>query len=155
MVIKLAFKITNKLNKSNQIMSETPKNQNTFNFHAPVGTANAGDITVQGDSIGIQNNYAQEQSLADAAKEIQDLLNQLAQSNPTTTEYEKQILVNKFNEEVKTNSRIRDMILVGGIELVKILCPPLGIPIEMGKKWLETAQKNNPRSEKNSNQPST
>ncbi|MBW4669834.1 MAG: hypothetical protein KME60_21080 [Cyanomargarita calcarea GSE-NOS-MK-12-04C] len=136
-------------------MSETPKNQNTFNFHAPVGTANAGDITVQGDSIGIQNNYAQEQSLADAAKEIQDLLNQLAQSNPTTTEYEKQILVNKFNEEVKTNSRIRDMILVGGIELVKILCPPLGIPIEMGKKWLETAQKNNPRSEKNSNQPST
>ncbi|MBW4633746.1 MAG: hypothetical protein KME30_18165 [Iphinoe sp. HA4291-MV1] len=27
------------------------------------------------------------------------------------------------------------------LEFIKILCPPLGIPIEMGKRWLETAQK--------------
>ncbi|WP_207714249.1 hypothetical protein [Scytonema sp. UIC 10036] len=48
---------------------------------------------------------------------------------------------NKFNDEIKTNFRVRDVILGGGIELIKILCPPLGIPIEMGKRWLETAQK--------------
>lgn len=95
------------------------------------------------DKYHEEHHYAPEtkQNLAEAAQEIQDLLNQLAQTNPTTTEYEKQELFNKFNEEVKTNSRIRDMILVGGIELIKMLCPPLGIPIEMGKKWLETAEK--------------
>ncbi len=32
--------------------------------------------------------------------------------------------------------------LAGGIELIKILCPPLGIPIEMGKRWLESAKHN-------------
>jgi hypothetical protein len=33
--------------------------------------------------------------------------------------------------------------MAGGIELIKILCPPLGIPIEMGRKWLDTARKTN------------
>ncbi|WP_211173328.1 hypothetical protein [Brasilonema bromeliae] len=92
----------------------------------------------QGTVIG--KNVA-EKTPAEAAKEIQDLLAQLQTNYPTTTEYEKQVFVNKFNDEVKTNSRVRDVILAGGIELIKILCPPLGIPIEMGKRWLETAQK--------------
>jgi hypothetical protein len=116
-------------------MSQANNNFSGVNFPGVVNFGNN-----HGTQIGIQHNYAQEQNLAEAAKEIQDLLNQLAQSNPTSTDYEKQVLVNKFNEEVKTNSRIRDMILAGGIEIIKILCPPLGIPIEMGKKWLETAQ---------------
>ncbi|RUS92340.1 hypothetical protein DSM106972_099410 [Dulcicalothrix desertica PCC 7102] len=42
-------------------MSEAPKKQNYFTFHAPVGNANAGDVTVHGDLIGIQHNYAAEQ----------------------------------------------------------------------------------------------
>ena len=100
-----------------------------------------------GDKIGIQNNLPeQKQNLAEAAKEIQHLLNQLAQNNPANTDYENQIIVNKFNEEVKTNSRVRDVLLAGGIELLKVLCPPLGIPIEMGKKWLETAERTNSRN---------
>lgn len=127
--------------KSVKFMSENPKYQN--NFNAPISNFNQGDVKIAGDQVGIQHNYSPEnkQTLAEAAKEIQDLLNQLSQTYPTTTDYEKQVLVNQFNQEVKTNSRIRDMILVGGIELIKILCPPLGIPIEMGKKWLETAEK--------------
>ncbi len=68
------------------------------------------------------------------------MLNQLSQNYPITTEYEKKIFVNQFNQEIQTNSRIRNIILVGGIELIKMICPPLGIPIEMGKKWLETAE---------------
>lgn len=92
----------------------------------------------QGTIIG--KNIA-EKTPAEAAKEIQDLLVQLQTTYPTKTEYEKQVFVDKFNDEVKTNSRIRGMLLGGGIELIKILCPPLGIPIEMGKKWLETAEK--------------
>lgn len=119
-------------------MSETPK----FDLRG----ANIGNLadTVQGNQIANQNiNVSgQQQSLAESAKEIQDLLTQLQSTYPTTTDYEKQVFVNKFNDEqVKTNSRVREILIAGGIELIKILCPPLGIPIEVGKKWLETAEK--------------
>ena len=95
----------------------------------------------QGTVIG-KNVSEQKQTLVEAAKEIQDLLAQLQTTYPTKTDYEKQVFVNKFDKEVKTNSRVREMLLAGGIELIKILCPPLGIPIEMGKRWLETAERN-------------
>ncbi len=94
-----------------------------------------------GQVIG-KNIEANKQSLVEAEKEIRELLNQLSQNYPITTEYEKKAFVNQFDREIKTNSRIRNIILVGGIELIKMICPPLGIPIEMGKKWLETAEKN-------------
>ncbi|MBV6625988.1 MAG: hypothetical protein KI793_24165 [Rivularia sp. (in: Bacteria)] len=119
-------------------MSETSK----FDLRG----ANVGNLadTVQGNQIAHQNiNVSGEQkSLAEAAKEIQDLLAQLKITYPTTTDYEKQVFVNKFNEEVKTNSHVKEIIIAGGIELIKLLCPPLGIPIEVGKKWLETAKRN-------------
>ena len=95
----------------------------------------------KGTVIG-KNISEQKQTLAEAAQEIQDLLAQLQTTYPTNTDYEKQVFVNKFDEEVKTNSRVREMLLAGGIELIKILCPPLGIPIEIGKRWLETAERN-------------
>ncbi len=43
------------------------------------------DSTAHGDQIGTQHQYApeQKQSLAEAAAEIQQLLEQLAQTNPT------------------------------------------------------------------------
>jgi HEAT repeat protein len=94
-----------------------------------------------GQVIG-KNIEANKQSLVEAEKEITELLNQLSQNYPITTEYEKKAFVNQFNQEIKTNSRIKNIILVGGIELIKMICPPLGIPIEMGRKWLETAEKN-------------
>ena len=117
----------------------------------------------QGTVIG-KNISEQKQTLAEAAQEIQDLLNQLSQSYPNITETKQQEFINnwkqitrtypikteadkqnfvaKFDEKVRTNARIREMLLAGGIELIKILCPPLGIPIEMGKRWLETAERN-------------
>lgn len=122
-------------------MSETSKYQNEFKINQ-VGNLNAGDTNIHGNQIGIQHKGASEKTLAEAAKEIQDLLVQLQTSYPTTTDYEKQVFVNKFNEEVKTNSGVRETLLAGGIELIKILCPPLGIPIEMGKRWLESAKHN-------------
>lgn len=33
------------------------------------------------------------------------------------------------------------MLVTGGIELIKYTFPVAGVPIEMGRKWLETAQK--------------
>lgn len=83
----------------------------------------------------------QTQTLAEAAKEIKDLLAQLQTTYPPKTNEEKQVLVTKFNEEIETNSRVRKILLAGGIELIKMICPPLGIPIEMGKQWLETAKR--------------
>jgi|GEM_PF-2553950 len=118
---------------------------NNLNFHAPVGAVNTGTVQVKGtlNQAATQHNYApeQKQSLADAAKEIQALLTQLSLNYPTTTPTEQQQLVAKVDEQVKTNSHLRDILLAGGIELIKILCPPLGIPIEMGRKWLETAER--------------
>lgn len=50
-------------------MSEQPKNQPTFNI-GQVGNINTGDVTVQRDQIGVQNNY-------DTAPEIVEVM-----SNP-------------------------------------------------------------------------
>ncbi len=145
-------------------MPEGSKYQNQFTFNNKVGNVNTGDVTIQGDQIGIQNNSSSEKTLAESAKDIQDLLSQLSQDYPNITEAEQQEFIDnwmqaaqtypiqteadqqsftiQFDETVRTNSRIRKILLAGGIELIKLLCPPLGIPIEMGMRWLETAERN-------------
>ena len=117
-------------------MSKTPK----YDLRG----ANIGNFaeTVQGDQKTVQHNYATPQNLAQSAQEIQQLLAQLSQTYPTNTEAEKQIFATQVDTEIKTNSRLRSILIAGGIELIKLLCPPLGIPIEIGRKWLETAQNN-------------
>lgn len=98
-------------------------------------------IVEQGDAI--IHNYANPQNLTEAAQEIQQLLTQLSQAYPTNTEAERQIFAAQVEEEIKSNSRLRSILIGGGIELIKVLCPPLGIPIEMGRRWLEAARKEN------------
>ncbi len=81
-------------------------------------------------------------TLAEAASEIQQLLKQLAETYPTITENEKQIFVTQFDSQVvQKKQRVQKILIEGGIELLKLICPPLGIPIEMGRTWLETAEK--------------
>ncbi|MDY6782520.1 MAG: hypothetical protein SW833_08225 [Cyanobacteriota bacterium] len=111
-------------------MSESRKIET--NSSAP-GTGTAGNL----ESDFINNPPL---NLPEAAAEIQQLLAQLDHTYPPTTESEQQEFADRVNEEIRTNAQIRDMILVGGIELIEILCPPLGIPIEVGKQWLETAK---------------
>ena len=113
-------------------MSETPK----YDLRG-ANIANFAD-TVRGDQKAVQHNYATPQNLAEAAQEIQQLISQLTQTYPTNTEIEKQTFVAQVDAEIKKNSRLRSILIPGGIELIKVLCPPLGIPVEMGKKWLET-----------------
>jgi hypothetical protein len=115
-------------------MSEKPKVQ--MNFNTPVSGV-AGNV--EGDMIVNPTP----KTPAEAAQEIQQLLTQLSQTYPTNTETEKQIFVAQVDEEIKSNSRLRSILMAGGIELIKILCPSLGIPIEMGRKWLDTARKTN------------
>lgn len=84
-------------------MSETSKYQNSFHFNQAPGNVNTGDVTIQRDQVGIQHNYApeQKQNLAEAAKEIQQLLDQLSQTNPTTTEFQKQAIANQAIARIK------------------------------------------------------
>ncbi|NEO49118.1 MAG: hypothetical protein F6K55_35510 [Moorea sp. SIO4A3] len=89
-------------------------------------------------------NYApeQKQNLADAAAEIQELLQQLEQSYPNATDMEKQsYLTETLKEAIKQNptfkTRLRNALKEGGIEALKVLFAPIGIPIEMVKGWIE------------------
>ncbi|MGH8001378.1 MAG: hypothetical protein ACREPR_18635 [Brasilonema sp.] len=87
-------------------MSETSKYQNSFHFNQAPGNVNTGDVTIQRDQVGIQHNYApeQKQNLAEAAKEIQELLNHLSVSYPTTTESQKQAVVNQAIAHIKRDN---------------------------------------------------
>ena len=81
--------------RSIKTMPETPK----YDLHG----ANIGNLadSVQGNQIAFPtiDVSGQEKSLAEAAIEIQDLLSQMQASYPTT-DYEKQVFVNKFNEVI-------------------------------------------------------
>jgi len=90
------------------------------------------------------NNYPpeQRQNLADAAAEIQQLLQQLESTYPNATEIEKQsALAVTLQQEIKQNptfrTRLRNALKEGGIEALKVLFAPIGIPIEMVRGWIE------------------
>jgi len=123
-------------------MSENPKNQN-FNFYAQVGNVNASDVTIQGNQIGTQHNYASEKNLAEAAVEIQQLLDQLAKTYPTTTEADKRTFVTEVVNQIKQHPTLKDRALSalksGSIEAVKTIAnhPAVSIPIEVVKGWIE------------------
>jgi cell division protein ZapA (FtsZ GTPase activity inhibitor) len=93
---------------------------------------------------GTIHNYPpeQRQNLADAAAEIQQLLKQLEETYPTATEEEKETaLAIKVQQEIKHNptfkARLRSALKEGGIEALKVLFAPIGIPIEMVRGWIE------------------
>ncbi|MBN4002534.1 hypothetical protein [Nostoc sp. LPT] len=112
-----------------QIVSNQPKNQSTqiqagvfimqgsnnpnLNFSGSVGAVNL-NSTVNGDQIGTQHNYAQEQNLIEAFDEIQQIVNRITQNYPAPTEVEKQIIVAEAVEQVKQNPTLRKRLEVGG-----------------------------------------
>ena len=124
--------------KSLAVTKEMESSKSEFNFYGSVG--NVANTTQTQETT--QYNYGQKQNLAEAASEIQQLLKQLAETYPTRTETEQQIFVTQFDSQVvQKKQRVQKILIEGGIELLKLICPPLGIPIEMGRKWLETAEK--------------
>jgi hypothetical protein len=111
----------------------TPKVQMTFTnstIHSATGNVE-GNLYVN----------APTKTPAEAAKEIQDLLAQLDLNAPATNGAEQLTLVNRILQAIQKFPNLRDMFVAGTIEAIKIICPPLGIPIEMGKKLLEAAEK--------------
>ena len=89
-----------------------------------------------------QYNYTEEQrkNLAEAAAEIQQLLNQLAQTNPTTTEA---AVTEAIHHEIKHNPPLKARLLAalkaGGLEALKQIFdrPLFSIPAETVRGWLE------------------
>ncbi|MEH2074441.1 MAG: hypothetical protein V7K57_08610 [Nostoc sp.] len=87
-------------------------NNPNLNFSGSVGAVNL-NSTVNGDQIGTQHNYAQEQNIIETFEEIQQIVNWITQ-NPTPTEEEKQIIVAEAVEQVKQNPTLRKRLEVGG-----------------------------------------
>jgi hypothetical protein len=81
-------------------MSETAKNQPVFNI-GQVGNINTGDVNIQGDQIGIQNNYfgtdpALSEQIADLQKLIADL--EIKHPHPAGEESAMAIVENALTE---------------------------------------------------------
>ena len=89
----------------------------------------------------IINNFSpeQKQNLAEAAAEIQQLLNQLAQTNPTS----ESAIVEAVHQEIKRNPTLKARLLgalkAGGLEALKAIFahPVFTISAESVKGWLE------------------
>lgn len=135
------------LNKLNTTMSENPKVQ--MNFHAPItGSSVAG--SVEGDSIGTQNNYPTAQNIAEIETVIQKLLEQIEQNKPTPVEAElmvnqavdnhpvlrdKQAIEQAIENNQNLKIRLRRVVTAVGVETVKVIFAPAGILIEGVKAW--------------------
>jgi hypothetical protein len=111
----------------------------TNNFHGNVGAVQNGDRNV---AHVTQNNYSQ-QNLTDAAREIQQLLDQLAETYPTNTQSEKLAVVTKAVEKIENDpswkNRVVSAIKSGGTEGLKELLdnPLANILLAVIEGWRE------------------
>ncbi|MFL9458396.1 pentapeptide repeat-containing protein [Tolypothrix bouteillei VB521301_2] len=124
------------------IMSEGSKqqfNNDLRNAQIAGGLVNADTVTANQIGGNI-TNYTQEQkqNLAQAASEIQQLLFQLSQANPTD-----EVVTEAIHQEIKRNptlkSRLQSALKAGGLEALKAIFnhPLFSIPAETVKGWLE------------------
>jgi hypothetical protein len=121
-------------------MAEAPKNQPTFHINQ-VGNINTGDVTIQGDQVGIQHNYAPQQDLTQAAKDIRDLLQQLDlnYTTTTTTEQTTAIARNVDQQPSVVRTRIVGALEKGGKKALEKLVdhPAAAIAIAVYEGWKE------------------
>jgi predicted NACHT family NTPase len=118
-------------------------NVSNFNFDQRGATIGV-NVANEGSNIKFiqharQNINISEQDLAESAQKIQALLNQLAQAYPITTE-QQQTFIQKFLEQIESTPDLIQVFLAGGIEGLKILCPPVGIPIEVLRRIYEVVK---------------
>jgi len=124
-----------------KLMSETKKE---YTFNAPVGSVgNEGNQAgvagyVKGDNKTIQHHYPAEkkQTLAEAAEEIQKLLKQLEETNPTATEVEQQGYINALVPP-NNKTKIVNALQAGWKEAIKELLdnPYLNVAIATLEGW--------------------
>jgi hypothetical protein len=132
-------------------MPEQSQNQPIFNINQ-VGNINTGDVTISGDQIGIQHNYAPEPN-TEAEQQLEQLLSKLRNQYPDKTDAEIfNILISNFSNmpqaDPPTWQRWQDIfsvIFAGGVEAAKVLVPMAGIPIEVLKQLYEIYDRNKKR----------
>jgi hypothetical protein len=116
-------------------MTEIKNDFSNANFGA-ANIANLGG-TVNEQKI-VQKTEVPKQSLAEATKEIQDLLNQLAKTNPNEA-----TIADTIKQEIQRNptlkTRLVNALKTGGIEALKVIFnnPFVSIPVETIKGFLE------------------
>jgi len=110
-------------------MSQGPKKLSNWNLHNPQIAGGLVDAeTVHAHQIGGNiTNYTpeQKQNLAEAAAEIQQLLQQLEQNYPTTTPLEREAVVKEALKQIESNptfkARVIGALKAGGTEALKEL----------------------------------
>jgi uncharacterized protein YjbI with pentapeptide repeats len=124
-----SFYAKNYNNQGDTIMPESSKrivNNNLSNAQFAGGLVNA-DTVNAGQIGGNITNYnpEQKQNLVQAAADIQQLLNQLSQSYPTTTTSQKMSVVAKAVDEIESNPTLKARVIgalkAGGTEAFKEL----------------------------------
>lgn len=132
---------------------ENSKTENTFNIYGSSGSVgNQGHIASSGNqnnignaageakaemkSIQHINKYAPEQTLAEAAAEIQQLLKQLEQANPSATEAEKKAYVTA-SVPLTLRARTVSALKAGGKEALKEFLdnPYVNIGVAIAEGW--------------------
>jgi hypothetical protein len=61
----------------------------------------------------------------------------LAETYNTSTNAGQEKLIKEARAEVQKHPKWRRALKEGGIELIKLLCGPIGIPLEMARVYLE------------------
>ncbi len=145
-IAKSAIQKTENLHPSTQGLTIMTDKQPIINFNQNNATIGV-NYAAENSNIKFQQNVnITEQDLAIAAQKIQVILNQLAQTYPTTTEIQKQDFIHKFLEMLESTPDLIKVILAGGIEWVKALFPLAGIPIEMSRSIYEAVKKRHNQS---------
>jgi len=117
-------------------MADKETSKVTQHFNAPV-TGVAGNVE------GNQNIYSlkQHQTLAEAAKEIQQLLNQLSETYPAATSTEQMTIATKAVEAIEKNPALKQRVIgalkAGGTEALKELVdhPAVNILLAVLEGW--------------------
>ncbi len=88
-------------------MSETSKYQNQFNFHKEIGNVNTGDTTIQGDQIGIQNNYAAKKEIKQALAELKPILEKIQRQHPIANQQQATDIIEVEFREIERSQPLK------------------------------------------------
>ena len=128
--------INNNTFEAKAVTDQSKSATRNVNFNAPIQGAGY----VEGDN----HYYAspeQKQSLAEAATEIQQLLNQLSQTYPTTTVPEQMVVATKVIEEIEKKPQLKQRVIralqSGGAEAFKELVdnPIINVLLAVLEGW--------------------
>jgi hypothetical protein len=95
-------------NQAKRLIKTETYNEQTGNFG--IGQMSGGEIQ-DGAKVGGIINESQQKSLAEVANEIQDLLEQLSQTNPTIKTTEKMEVVGKAIDIIEENPSLKSKVI--------------------------------------------